>query len=256
MKSITTSVGCVCLFAAMANAAANRLEFYFSTQGDLSAIPAEYTAKINPTIGIGQKAYLWAYVQGSTTRWTEVSFKFDGPTCTGGLMYDPATYDPDDPTVCWWRRWNVGGDKNPIGDNFVNMVGVPIECESGLGKNFTPGNPPDGDYLTVGAPDNPGTTRHFLIGEMQFSATGSVFIKVGSGFILKSGGANPPTDDIYFGFSEPAPGSKEHILKAGGQLAYGTDVGASTATADLYIIPEPAGLLMLMLGAMMPCGRR
>jgi hypothetical protein len=233
MRRTIALAACLSAFALVADAAANRLEFYFSTQGDLSGIPAEYVAKSIPTIVPGQKVYLWTYVQGTASRWGDVSLKFAGPVCTGGLMYDPVTYDPDDPTIVLWRRWNLGGDKDPVGDNYVRMVAVP-NPQTGLGDATL-------DYLCTG------TTRHFLIGEMQFNTSGSIFMAVGTYFILKMGTANPPTDDIYFGFSEPAPGTKEHIVKANGQLAYGTDIGASTPTPDLYIIPEPAAWLVVVI---------
>ncbi len=252
IRILSTLVSVSCL-AVIAGASANRLEFYFSTQGDLSAIPAEYTNQTVPVVAIGQKAYLWVYVQGTAARWCQVSLKFNGPTCTGGLMYDPEIDFDGDPV---FRRWNIGGDKNPVGDNLVRMVGIPVGYDTGLGFNFVPGDPPDGDPIQVGAPDNPGTTRHFLLGEMQFSTEGSIFMAVGTGFIIKMGTADPPTDDIYFGFTEPNPGVKEHITKANGDLAYGSDVGASTATPDLYIIPEPAGVLMLLVAALLRSWRR
>jgi len=226
----------------VANAAANRIEFYFSTSDSLAAIPAEYAAKTIPTVDVGQKAYLWAYVQSSSIQWSVVSISFAGSPCTSGVMYEPVTWSIDDPTQSYWRRWNVDTDVNPIGDNFVHMVGVPGNGGvTGLGKNFAPApdeeTPADGDYLTVGAPDNPGTTRHFLIGEIDFGAPGQVYMNVGAGFIIKIGTSKPPTDDIYFGFGG---GAKEHILLGGGPaLAYGSDVGASTLTPDLYVIPEP-----------------
>ncbi len=251
MRKIIAVTLCLCAFAVSASAVANRIEFYFSTSGSLDAIPTEYTNKTVPTVNVGEKAYLWAYVQGSTVRWTEVSLYFAGPVVTSGVMYDPATYLPDDPTTLYWSRWNAGGDKDPIGDNFVNMVGVPVDPVSGLGKNYVPApdefTPADGDWLTVGAPLSPGTTRHFLIGEVDFGDVGDVYLNVGSGFIVKSGTGNPPTDDIYFGFGG---GVKEHIMTSGGLLAYGSDVGASTATPDLYVIPEPASLLLICLAGL------
>lgn len=245
MRKIIAVVLCLSAFAMVASAAANRIEFYFSKQGTLDQIPAEYSSKEVPSVNTGETAYLWAYVQGSTIRWVAVSMLFSGPAIIGGSMYEPWTPNPDDPTIPYWARWNNGGDVNPVGDNFVNLVGVPVDPVSGLGKNFTPGDPPEGDYLTVGAPNGPGTTRHFLIGEIQFGSVGDVYVQVGTGFIIKAGTSNPPTDDIYFGFGA---GATEHIVKADGvTLAYGSDVGAATATADLFVVPEPASLLLIGL---------
>ena len=245
MARLTILATCLGALAASASANANRIEFYFSTSGSLDAIPSEYTAETVPTINIGDTGYLWAYVQGSTVRWMNVAIEFDGPTITGGQAYDPVTYWQGEPV---WRRWNQAGDKDPADDNYINCPGVPEVPVSGLGKDYHPSDPPEGDYLTVGAPDNPGTTRHFLIAEMQFGATGSVFLKVGAGFILKDSTSNPPTDDIYFGFGD---GVKEHIVKGDPPvLAYGSDVGASTPTPDLYVVPEPANVLLIGLAAL------
>jgi hypothetical protein len=229
MRKFIAVTLCLCAFAMVANAAVNRIEFYFSKQSTVTGIPAEYTAGTVPTVAIGEKAYLWAYVQGTSARWSYVSLYFNGAPCTSGTMYDPFSTDPDDPETTLWRRWSNGVDLNPIGDNVVNMVGVPVSPVSGLGDGTN-------DYLS--------TARHFLLGEVDFGEAGNVYLNVGAGFIVKVGTGNPPTDDIYFGFAGGA-GSKEHIVKQSGGLAYGSDVGASTATADLYVIPEPASLLLI-----------
>jgi len=250
MRKIIAVVLCLSAFAMVANAAVNRIEFYFSATDSLAGIPAEYTAKTIPTVALNQKAYLWAYVQSSSIQWSAVSVKFAGPAVTAGVMYEPVTWSPDDPTVSYWRRWNVGTDVIPVGDNQVEMVGVPGGGGvTGLGKNFSPGDPPDGDYLTPGAPGGAGTTRHFLIGEVSYANAGAVNLQVGDGFIIKIGTSKPPTDDIYFGFG-PNSTDKEHIVLAGGALAYGSDVGAGTATPDLYVVPEPASLLLIGLAGL------
>ncbi len=233
MKSNMVAVGCMCFFAAIAHATANRLEFYFSKQGDVSQIPAEYTNASTPYAAIGETVYLWAYVQGDSTRWLQLSLIFAGPPITGGQMYDPILTGPDMEVI--WARWNDGGIKDPVG-NYINLTGVPLPPVTGLGDAAQ-------DYLSTGS------TRHFLIGEVKFGSEGAVFLTVGTGFIIKSGTANPPTDDIYFGFSAPPGGVKEHIVKSDGLLAYGSDVGADTLTPDLYVIPEPAGIVMLAIAA-------
>ena len=232
MRKIIAVVLCLSAFAMVASATANRIEFYFSKNNQLGSIPTEYTGGTVPTINIGETAYLWAYVQGTAARWSAVAVIFNGPAITNGFAYDPITTDPDSGDVVW-RRWNDGGIKNAVG-NYLNLVGVPVSPVTGLGDATQ-------DTLCTG------TTRHFLIGEMQFGSAGSVFLNVGTGFIIKVGTSNPPTDDIYFGFGT---GGKEHIVKAGGALAYGSDVGASTATADLFVVPEPASLLLIGLAGL------
>ncbi len=68
-------------------------------------------------------------------------------------------------------------------------------------------------------------------------------LSVGTGFDIANAGSNPSSDDVYPGFAE---GAEEHIVwRSPPVLAYGSSVGASTATPDLFVVPEPAGVMLI-----------
>ena len=215
MRNIVAAIVCLVLVAGVASA--NDIHLYFSYQGDNSAVPAEFTAGINPGY-TGSPVYLWANITTGDI-WNGMSLDLFGTNAVvPSPLYNPGT-TPN-------TRWNPGSDLEFGGDNHAFGVSV---TELGLGNSLEP----------IIAPGyNVGT--HWLLGEIVFDAAGGngTFLEVGDQGIARSGGG-PGLDDVYFGFDLAGMPDGPIPNNGFGQISTYPD-----------IIPEPASLLLIGLAGL------
>jgi len=197
-KLLTPMIG---LFLVGTAAQASVVEFYFSPTNSLSGVPNEYTANINPTVLLDQKAYLWVAVLRPDI-WNGINMGWDQDV-TGGFMYNPSWGAPIT------RRWETSSDFNPVPDDLINLVAV---VAAGLGEPADP-------LHYFDAANNRG---HYVLGELSFSTPAEVRMFAGGGGITRKGGGT--REIVIFGRGGPND-------------------------PDLYVVPEPTGLLLLGIAA-------
>ena len=217
MRNVIAAVVCLVLVAGVASA--NDIHLYFSTQGDNSAVPAEFTTGVNPgPVAAGDLIYLWANIDPAGDIWNGLSLDL---TVGNAVVSSPAYNPGSGPNT----RWNPGSDLEFGGDN--HMFGVSV-TELGLGNVLEP---------MIAPGYNVGT--HWLIAEVQFDAlNGNEFLAVGAEGIARMGGG-PGLDDVYFGFDLAGAPDGPIPNNAFGQTSVYPD-----------IIPEPASLLLLGLAGL------
>ena len=218
MRNIVAAIVCLVLVAGVASA--NNIHLYFSYQGDNSVVPAEFTGGANPVYQPGVPVYLWANLEAGDI-WNGMSLDLFGTNAVvPSPLYNPGT-TPN-------TRWNPGSDLEFGGDNHAFGVSV---TELGLGNSLEPLIAPGYNIDT-----------HWLLGEVVFDAAGGVgtFLEIGDQGIARSGGG-PGLDDVYFGFTEPAPGQPDGPIPNNG-------FGQISTYPD--IIPEPASLLLIGLAGL------
>lgn len=211
----------VCLGVLGVAAPANPLHLYFSTSNSVANVPGEFVIGTNPTVLVGETAYLWAHVLPGDI-WNGISLDILYSDVSAGEMYNPyaGPYPPD-------QRWNPGSDLNPVGDNHMFAVAV---TEWGLGNVAEPLMAPG---YNVDA--------HWLVAEMSFDNIADVYLMIGP-----QGYAGPGQETIYFGFDpwgNPDPG-------VGGPIPY------PSVYADLHVVPEPAAVSLLLVCVLTVLARR
>lgn len=225
MRKVLAGMFCLSLLAVAANAAP--IQFYFSTQGTVGGVPAEYAAGTTPTVETGETVYLWA-ASTYPDVWNGVGMQFgsNSPTfdVTSGVMYNPTQKG-------WGTRWEAGSDFDPVPDDLITLVGVTTK---GLGAY--------GDPLQYEADLGGGVfVEHTLVGELDFSAFDGlsniveVYLEASGQGITLQGGTTQ--EEVYFGFGD-------------GPIVNSADQGTRSALPDLYLhsdVPEPASLLLLGL---------
>ena len=213
MRGIVAAVVCMSLFAFAASAA--EIEFYFSLQGDVSAVPTEYASETTLTVACEETVYLWAQVD-SPDIWNVIDIDFASDCAgfaTAGVAYNPEFPHHGSPYDL--IRWETGSDFDPTDpDSNLRLVAVTTQ---GLGKVLDP----------------MGVDGHFMLGEFSFTCDDCfaqpVYLEAGgNGIKLRNGTAR---EHVYFGF--------------GDSWVYNdSPQGMRTDMPDLFLIPEPNGLLL------------
>jgi len=223
MKKLVAAVMCLGLVVTAANAT-HEIEFYFSTQGDVSGIPAEYAAETTLSVDNSATVYLWARTIWPDV-WTGVGMQFGSDcadfTVTSGVMYN-------DTSKGGYQRWENGADLDPTDPLMkITLVAVTKAGLAGFGDPLA---------VTEGAPDY---HYHSLVGEIAFSSSElncPVYLEASGAGITVAGGTTQ--ENVFFGF-----GDAPVVNSAPG--------GTRSALPDLFIVPEPASFMLLGLASLL-----
>lgn len=262
MKKFIAVLTGVALFVAPANAA---LRLFFSTEGVSSpnqvnseVLPAGLSVPIprtNPSVPSGSRLFLWAEMLPgpNTQNWNGLSFDVtvNGGRVTANNLYNFTIVDPDFGDILY-RRWQgvnpgtIQPDGSVVNANLAAVV-------SGAGINNGPDSYTFDDQSEIGVLRRQGVAanvarsltaaapngRATLLGWYDVAlnpgqSMASVFLKVGSGGIVRQGQAG--AEPIYFGVGDAS--------------LLGNAFGQMSATADATIVPEPASLALLALAGL------
>ena len=223
MKHLIAVVAIVALVAVPASAQDEKIRLFLDEVGATGD-----PTFVNPVTTAGT-LYLWAEMVDSPAEvhWNSVSFNILGTgdvMVTGATMYNTNVFGTDR-----WQGQTYNGDAFPTAEakdfrNFYVSAGFGVTQQWGR-LGFDP------DYRDIGGQEVN------LLGEIQFSGTGGdIFIGVGLGGIVLSGA--PAAMPVYMGFGDEDSG------------LMGDSFDQYSRDADAAIIPEPAGLMLLGLGAL------
>jgi MYXO-CTERM domain-containing protein len=226
-------IACMGLIATAAYAAPE-IEFYFSKMSCEGlnpysyAIPPEYGDGTMLTANVGEDVYLWARTPWEPTAWVNIALCFTGDVTSGLIKREAAWVDPPGPPPpAWTWRWEPGSDMDPADDDCINLINV---ASQGIGDGTAD------DYMVW--EQTPSIHGHFCLGSIDWGDGGYKWMSVASGLVVRSAYT---TSTVWFGFD--AAGNRE----LGGM---GTTPGTTSTRADIYIIPEPASLVLLALAGL------
>ncbi|MBU0638361.1 MAG: PEP-CTERM sorting domain-containing protein [Planctomycetes bacterium] len=223
MKHLLALLIVLALIAVPANAQAIRL---FLAEEDGTP------ALVNPSVdtsGGDVTLYLWAEMvnPGGNVAYNSVGFNIrvdGGAQVTGGSLYNITL-------PSWTSRWDstvfTGTYPTSYAKTYKPFYVGTLAPPRGVTNNYGTADP---DYRNIGG-------REFnLLGEFTFSGLGEVFLEVGlNGIVRATAGIAEP---VYMGFGD----------EGDGLMGNSFDQGSSIAEASL--VPEPASLLLLGLGAL------
>lgn len=270
MKKFVAVLAGVALFVAPANAA---LRMFFSTIGAnqgqslLEANPGLTLpiARSNPSVASGSRLYLWAEMITSTPgatqsqKWNGVSFDVvvNGGRVTANSLYNYVRTDPDTGDFLYERWQGVNSGVIQANGSVLNANLAAVVRGEGINNGANAAAASNRDLQSeVGVLAEQGQTAgnsRSLIAPAGFSGkavllgfydvaldagstSASVFLKVGTGGIVRQGQTAP--EPIYFGSGDEGAG----IL--------GGSFGTASPNADATITPEPASLALLGLAAL------
>ena len=167
MRKLLVAVACLGMFAAVTNAA--DIEFYFSLQGDVTGVPAEYAAMTTLEVMPGTEVYLWAQVD-SPDVWNAINIQFVGAGVPDVEEYQVA-FGP-------FTRWDAASVDPSTDEYFTTAV-------AGYG---------------AGVADAMSVEDHYLLGDVTFAEAGDVFMANGMSGTALEGGTQEEL--VYFGFGD------------------------------------------------------
>lgn len=229
---------------ALAQPTGHDIHFYFSLQpppalGGPNQVPPEYVSGTNPVMMPGQTAYLWAFIidpdpaSGMWDVWNGMNLMLSRPAV--GAAYNPSMGGA-------LTRWESGCDftweddpQNDILLAAVHTWGLGNEYEFTMFQNA----PGLGKYF-AGGPTQP--TLHWAVAPVIIDEYSPVYLGIGPGGIARRGGVEYG-DRVAVGFTPE--GQPDYVPYGEPWSVY----------PDLYVIPEPATLLLLAL-SILPLRRR
>ncbi|MFG0285353.1 MAG: GC-type dockerin domain-anchored protein [Phycisphaerales bacterium JB039] len=207
-------------------AGAQSLRIFLAAEG--LADPADPTSPLAgpptlavPTLGaVGApaRAYLWAAPDRAADQWHAISL---GVRTRGLLRLTSIALLDADPGAGRWDRVRPGA----IAPDGRTAGGVALLALPGLtGAGAVRGDPPGPD------PRYDPATAATLIGWIEVTGAGAVFLEIGDLGVCRAGGAGPPGDTVWLGFGDEGAGLR------------GGDVGAASPAPDLLVEGCPADL--------------
>ena len=114
MRHVVSLLACVLFLSTVSHA--NDLLLYFSTQGDNSAVPDEFTNTYIAAYG-GGPIYLWAFL-GEQDEWNGLALDVTvNAALDVSIQYNPASI--------LGSRWNANSDLDFAGDDHTFAVAEP-----------------------------------------------------------------------------------------------------------------------------------